>query len=120
MMDMSSDTPCPTTLTSLGRPAKHIGPKVCTLVYIAAVILGNITILYNVDPQQGWEALGIALVIGPLINAALMVIGLLAIPYLWMKAKYYIKTYVSMVISLSVAAAVIDLLIIFSMDLHGC
>jgi hypothetical protein len=90
------------------------------VLLIAAQILVNIPLLVLAAMDRSWGALGIAIVVGPIVN---VLVGLLLLAVsLSMKSKTGFSTEQCFLMCAATTggAVVLDFLIIFSMGLHGC
>ena len=89
--------------------------------FLALVALVNLAALAAAWQDRSWGALGIAIGVGPTINAILIVFGLVAIPFLKRRSdSFSLGRHLALSIGIPIAAIVADFLIISSMGLHGC
>jgi hypothetical protein len=83
--------------------------------------LGNLGALAAAWQDRSWGALGIAIGVGPSINAVLIVFGLVAIPFRKRHSESFsLDRHLALSIGIPVAAILADYFIIMSMGLHGC
>ena len=89
--------------------------------FVALVLIANLVILAVAWQDKSWAALWMGLLIGPILNGAFLISGLVAIPFLRRRrASFRLGRHLALTIGLPVAAVVADLFIINSMGFHGC
>jgi hypothetical protein len=105
------------------KPDLSSEKRVRRLAYLVAAVTAvtNGTLIYSASSGDGWGALGIALMVGPIVNVVLIVMTLVTRPLV----KHHFggastSLYVLAGVLTPIAAIFIDAICIFSMDLHGC
>lgn len=90
-------------------------------IFVGLSIPANLWLLAAAWRDRSWEALWIAIVGGPLVNAVWLLVGLVAIPFLKRRrAGFALGRHLAFSCGVPIAAVVIDLGLIASMGLHGC
>jgi hypothetical protein len=89
--------------------------------FAAVVVLLNIFPLQGAWQDKSWGALWFALIGAPLLNLVLAFVGVAASAILAsMRPQFSVGRHLAVCLGVPAAAVVVDLLVIFSMDLHGC
>ena len=89
-------------------------------VFLALVAVGNCFVLSVAWQDKSWAALWMAIVVGPVLNGALLISGLVAIPFLKRRrVSFSLRRHLALTIGVPIAAVVADFVIILSMGLHG-
>jgi hypothetical protein len=101
---------------SLPSPARTF-----RMAFLAAVVVVNLIALWLAWDDRSWGALGIAIAYGPIANGVLALASLLATPFLNRKDPLFSAGgHAALSLGIPAAAALVDAIAIFSMDLSGC
>ena len=91
------------------------------LLFFAVSVGSNFLALVAAWRDRSWGAFGIATTGAPLLNGVLLILGLVAIPFLRNRqVGFSLVRHLRLTIGIPVAAVVIDAFAIISMGLHGC
>ena len=88
--------------------------------FIGLTIVLNLVAMLVAWRDHGWIAVGIAGIWGPALNVCLILVALLVIPDAKQHQGFSLGKHLAISITVPVVAAVLDFLIVFSMDLRGC
>jgi MYXO-CTERM domain-containing protein len=88
--------------------------------FVIAVVLLNLLALGAAWRDQSFGAICIAIMIGPIGNGVLALVGLAGIPFLRRRPGFSMGGHLALSLGLPVVAIIVDAVAIFSMRLHGC
>jgi hypothetical protein len=104
-----------------GRRANAIAKIVASLVVAMVVVVANSLLLRSAAADQGWGALGIAVMVGPLTNAVIAAVALACIPLVRrLGGGTPVGMYGWWAAILPIGAILFDWVAVSSMSLHGC
>ena len=110
--------------TTADTPADKITPKcrgVFGMVLGVLLLVGNLLVLAAAWQDRSWGALGMAVMVGPILNGVFLISGLVAIPFLKRRRQQFsLGRHLALTLGVPIAAVVADFFIIMSMGLHGC
>lgn len=88
--------------------------------YVVFLLIANLLFLAVAWKDHSWLAYIIAVMVGPIVNGTLVVIGLLAIPFLRRDpTQFSFGRHLVLTVGVPVVAVAVDAVAIFSMDLQG-
>ena len=91
------------------------------VAFTSLVVLLNMLVLMAAARDRSWGAIWFGVIGGPVMNGVIALLSLLAIPALKRRrAQFSVWRHVAISLGMPAAAAVVDGVIIFHMDLHGC
>ena len=112
-MHIPTDTPVETT-TPKAR-------GVFGMVFGALLFVGNLLVLAAAWQDKSWGALGMAVVVGPVLNGVFLMSGLVAIPFLKRhRQQFALGQHLALTLGIPIATVAADFFIIMSMGLRGC
>jgi hypothetical protein len=95
--------------------------KRATVILAGVILLVNGFLLAIAAADQGWGALGIAVLIGPITNGVLLLISLTVLPAIKRGGSMEsVGTYLAVSICMPIAAVILDFLIVVAISPHGC
>jgi hypothetical protein len=102
--DLPAERPAPKTRVGFGA------------VFIAVLLVGNLLLLAAEYLDRSWGAVQMVVIVGPMLNVALMISGLVAIPHLKrLRAQFSLGRHLAMTLGLPLAAVAIAYANIISM-----
>jgi hypothetical protein len=105
------------------RPRKSNPAMVTIAAAITAVsVIGvNGWLLYGAASDRSWGALYVLFVAGPVVNGVIVLVTLLSSYLLqWLSGGVSVAIFICAGVLLPVVAIVVDAVLIFGMNLHGC
>lgn len=83
------------------------------MVFGALVLVGNLLILAAAWRDRSWGALAMAITYGPMLNGALLISGLVAIPFLKRRRQHFSTgQHLALTVAVPITAIVADFMII--------
>ena len=108
-MDTAADIPPHTPAPKLGG--------VFVWVFLALVAAGNLLVLSVAWRDRAWGAFYAAIIGGPILNGVLLVVGLIAIPFLRRRrVQFSLGRHLALTLGVPIAAVVADFFIIYNVD----
>ncbi len=91
------------------------------LVFFVLLIVGNLLILAIAWQDKSYMAASMGFIFGPVLNAVLLVSGLVAIPFLKrVEPGFSVADHLKLILGGPIAAILVDVTAILFMGLHGC
>jgi hypothetical protein len=110
--------------TTADTPADSGTPRprfVFGVIFGALLLVGNLLVLAAAWQDKSWGTLAMAIVVGPILNSAFLVSGLVAIPFLKRRrVQFSLGRHLVLTLGVPIVAVVADFFIIMSMGFHPC
>lgn len=103
------------------RRAPNRRTAACALSVVCVVVAANAVLIYWAAKDRSWGAMGIMIMIGPLVNAAIALVSVALFPLVRrVSLGAIVSPYIVTSIVVPIAAIIVDAVCILSMGLHGC
>lgn len=110
---------CVQRIPSATDPPLQQGPSRFAMIFVCSVALLNLVAILFAWHDRSWNALGIVMFVAPMLNSALLVFSLIAIPFLRHRSSFSLREHLALSFGVPLAAAVLDAVVILSMGLQG-
>lgn len=102
-----------------GGPRETKAGRIAVAIFACVVAVANVALLAYAARDRSWGAFGVAMVSGPISNGVLALAWLLVALALRCTGRERFSGLILWATLIPLVAALFDLAIIFSMDLHG-